>query len=188
MVLNSADFPEDEEVCSISDEYLLGPALLIAPVYTPMYYRAGSSEIEDSEKKRKVYLPKGCGWYDFYTGKYYEGGCCINADAPIDRIPVFVREGSIVPMSSDIDYADEKNGLPDVIYVYEGRDGEFTLYLDKGDGYSFEEGEYCDIRLSYSEQEHRLSVSKTGSYPVNDTFRTGYIKKSETLHHVESVT
>ena len=95
------------------------------------------------------------------------------------RIPVFVREGSIVPMSSDIDYADEKNGIPDVIYVYEGSDGEFTLYLDKGDGYSFIEGEYCDIKLSYSEQEHRLSVSKTGSYPVNDTFGVEYIKKQK---------
>ncbi len=173
------DFPEDREVRGISDEYLLGPALLVAPVYTPMYYGACSSEIEDCEKKRKIYLPKGCGWYDFYTGKYYEGGCNIYADAPIDRIPVFVREGSIVPMSSDIDYADEKNGIPDVIYVYEGSDGEFTLYLDKGDGYSFIEGEYCDIKLSYSEQEHRLSVSKTGSYPVNDTFGVEYIKKQK---------
>ncbi len=171
------DFYEDENVRTVSDEYLFGPAFLVAPVYTPMYYQKGSVQIKDAEKKRRVYLPKGCGWYDFYSGKYQEGGCWIDADAPLDRIPVFVREGSIIPMSSGLSYADEGGGLPDVIRVYEGMDGEFTLYLDEGDGYSFEDGEYCDVRLSYSERKHKLSVSKTGSYPVDLTDNIEYIKK-----------
>ena len=158
------DFPDDPKVRKICDEYLLGPALLVAPVYTPMYYGPGSKEIKDSEKKRRVYLPEGTGWYDMYTGDHYEGGAYIDAAAPLDRIPVFVREGSIIPLSSDISYADEKNGFPEVIEVYEGRDGSFTLYLDKGDGYSFEDGEYCNVALSYSEKEHKLSFSKSGSY------------------------
>ena len=169
------DFPDDEKVRDICDEYLLGPALLVAPVYAPMYYKQGSEPIKDSVKKRRVYLPEGCGWYDFHTGKHYDGGRYLDADAPIDRIPVFVREGSIIPMSSDISHADEKNGLPEVIYVYEGRDGEFTLYLDDGDGYAFEEGRYCDVRLSYSERDRKLSLSKTGGHPVDDRFAVRYI-------------
>ena len=171
------DFPDDEKVRGISDEYMLGPAFLVAPVYTPMYYRPDSVEIQGSVRTRKVYLPKGCGWYDLYSGKYYEGGTYMDADAPIDRIPVYVREGSVIPMSSDISYADEKNGLPDVIRVYEGRDGEFSLYVDDGDGYSFEDGQYCDVTLAYSEAGHKLSVSKSGSYPVPDEFAVDYIGK-----------
>ncbi|MCR4685643.1 MAG: DUF5110 domain-containing protein [Lachnospiraceae bacterium] len=172
------DFYEDENVRTVCDEYLFGPAFLVAPVYTPMYYQKGSVEIRDSEKTRRVYLPKGCGWYDYYSCKYYEGGCWIDVDAPLDRIPVFVREGSIIPMSSGLSYADEGGGLPDVIRVYEGCDGEFTLYLDEGDGYAFEDGVYCDVRLSYSEHEHKLSVSKSGSYPVDLTYNIEYIKKA----------
>nr|MCR4596497.1 DUF5110 domain-containing protein [Lachnospiraceae bacterium] len=171
------DFPDDEKVRGISDEYMLGPAFLVAPVYTPMYYRPDSVEIQGSVRTRKVYLPKGCGWYDLYSGKYYEGGTYMDADAPIDRIPVYVREGSVIPMSSDISYADEKNGLPDVIRVYEGRDGEFSLYVDDGDGYSFEDGQYCEVTFAYSEAGHKLSVSKSGSYPVPDEFAVEYIGK-----------
>ncbi len=171
------DFPDDEKVRGISDEYMLGPAFLVAPVYTPMYYYPGSVEIHDSVRTRKVYLPKGCGWYDLYSGKYYEGGTYMDADAPIDRIPVYVREGSVIPMSSDISYADEKNGLPDVIRVYEGRDGEFRLYVDDGDGYSFEDEQYCEVTFAYSEAGHKLSVSKSGSYPVPDEFAVEYIGK-----------
>ena len=89
-----------------------------------------------------------------------------------------MREGSIIPMSSGLSYADEGGGLPDVIRVYEGCDGEFTLYLDEGDGYAFEDGVYCDVRLSYSEHEHKLSVSKSGSYPVDLTYNIEYIKKA----------
>ena len=169
------DFAYDEEVRGISDEYMLGPAFLVAPVYTPMYYQPDSVEIPDPVRKRKVYLPKGCGWYDFHTGDYYEGGTYIDSDAPIDRIPVFVREGSIIPMSSDISYADEKGGIPDVIRVYEGRDGSFTLYIDDGDGYGYEDGHCCDLQLTYSEADHELTVSRSGNYPVRDSFAVEYI-------------
>ena len=164
------DFPEDEEVHDICDEYLLGPALLVAPVYTPMYYGPDSKVIESGEKKRKVYLPKGFGWYDLYSGKHYNGGSHINADAPLDRIPVFVREGSIIPLSSDITHADENKGCPDEICVYEGCDGSFTLYLDEGDGYAFEDGQYREVEFTYSQAEHRLSTSMSGDYPVDDEF------------------
>ena len=172
------DFQDDGNVREIRDEYLLGPALLVAPVYTAMYYRPGSVKIPDSEKVRRVYLPSGYGWYDFYTGRYYEGGRFIDAEAPIDRIPVFVREGSIIPMSSGLSFADEKKGLPDEIHVYEGCDGSFTLYLDEGDGYSFEEGEYCNTEFIYSEEDHKLSVSASqGNLPYDKSCKTVFHKK-----------
>ncbi|MBQ3786028.1 MAG: DUF5110 domain-containing protein [Lachnospiraceae bacterium] len=169
------EYPDDERVRTVADEYMLGPSLLIAPVYTPMYYLAGSVKIESSDKTRKVYLPAGNGWYDFYTGEFYEGGQEIDADAPLEHIPVFVREGSIIPFSDDISYADEKDGMVSKVRVYEGRDCEFTLYFDKGDGYEFEEGQFSLVKLSFHQAEHKLSVSKTGDYPVDESFETEYI-------------
>ncbi len=177
MIMRSlfSDFPEDEQAKNVTDEFLFGPAFLVAPVYTPMYYHKDSVRIKDEPKSRKVYLPEGCGWYDFYSGAFYEGGCSVTADAPLERIPVFVRAGSVIPLSQDISYADEKNGIPDVIRVYEGSDGKFGLYIDVGDGYSFEKNEYCLLEYVYSDGDHRLSVTKTGDLAVNEDIRVEYI-------------
>ena len=171
----AAEYPQDKNAQNTIDEFLLGPSLLVAPVYSPMYYHAESVEINDSKKTRSVYLPEGNGWYDFYTGDYYEGGSLIEADAPIDKIPVFVREGAIIPLSDDISYADENEGKISRVKVYEGRDSSFIAYFDKGDGYDFENGEYSLIRLDYSEEKNHLSVFKTGDYPVDDSFEVEYI-------------
>ena len=171
------DYPEDKNVYSVTDEYLFGPSLLVAPVYTPMYYLPDSVPLENTKKSRDVYLPAGNGWYNLHTGKYHEGGSMVSADAPIDRIPVFVREGSVIPLSSDMDFADERGGNPDLIRVYEGRDGKFTLYLDEGDGYGFENGEYSLADLTYSEKNHSVSVSKKGNYPMTDDLTIEYIKR-----------
>ena len=172
------DYENDEESCKINDEFLLGPSLLVAPVYNPMYYKVDSVPIEDSKKSRKVYLPKGNGWYDFYTGQYYEGGNWIEAAAPIDRIPVFVKEGAIIPFSEDISYADENDGKVSTVCVYTGRDSSFDVYFDKGDGYGFENGDYSYLKLTYSEEEHKLSVSKKGQYPVDELFNVEYVNRT----------
>ena len=168
-------FSDDENIRNVTDEFLLGPSLLVAPVYTPMYYTQDSTVISDSRKIRSVYLPKGCGWYDFYTGLYYEGGQYIEADAPIDRIPVFVREGSIIPFSDDMSYADERDGRVSEVRVYEGADATFMMYFDKGDGYEFEEGEYCLVEVNYSEDKHEISFSKSGDYPIDESYQIHYI-------------
>lgn len=173
------DFQDDERAGSVTDEFMLGPSLLVAPVYKPMYYLADSVKIDDPEKTRNVYLPKGCGWYDFYTGEYHKGGSTVTADAPIDRIPVFVKEGSIIPYSDEISHADEKDGKVSRICIYEGRDCSFNLYFDKGDGYDFEKGEYSLIELSYSEQDHKLSVSRSGDYPVDDSWEVEYVDRKK---------
>lgn len=112
------DFADDPVAISITDEYMFGDAFLVAPVYKPMYYGPNSEKLENVPKTRPVYLPKGCGWYDFYTREYYEGGTWIDADAPLSKIPLFVKAGSIIPVSSDIMYADEKGGEKSDTLIY----------------------------------------------------------------------
>ncbi|MBR4575250.1 MAG: DUF5110 domain-containing protein, partial [Lachnospiraceae bacterium] len=179
MIMRSliAEFPDDDRVGEIADEYLFGPFMLIAPVYTPMYYLPGSEETKETHKSREVYLPKGCGWYDFFSGSYYEGGQTVQAEAPIDRIPVFVREGAVIPFSDDISYADERGGLADTVKVYEGCDGKFMLYYDEGDGYGFEKGDYGYLELTYSESGHLFSLKRTGSYPEGKDPVVEYVKR-----------
>ncbi|MDR9825734.1 glycoside hydrolase family 31 protein, partial [Vibrio sp. FNV 38] len=140
-----------------------------------MYYLPGSVKIEDVPKSRKVYLPKGNGWYDLHTGTFYEGGRWTDADAPIDRIPVFVREGSVLPLSDDISFADEKEGRADRIRVYEGCDGKFTLYHDEGDGYGFEDGRYTMTVLEYSEESHLLSAGGQCPSGLAEDYTVEYI-------------
>lgn len=137
------DFASDPEVLGIVDEYMFGPAFLVAPVYKPMYYSVGGEAITDAVRTRKVYLPKGYGWYDYYTNEYYEGGRWIEASAPIEKIPLFVKAGSIIPIcTKPITYADEYDGKADDFIKYPGADGSFKYYTDDGDGYGFETGEY----------------------------------------------
>lgn len=170
------DYGDDKKVRDITDEYMLGPYLLVAPVCYPMYYGPDSSLLNGVDMVRKVYLPKGSGWYDYYTNKYYEGGTEVDADAPIDKIPLFVRAGAIIPMSEDLDYADEKDGVPDEIVVYKGADGEFSLYNDDGDGYDYETGKYSLQKLKYSDHTGRLTVENVGGdYPAPDEYKVRYI-------------
>lgn len=181
MIMRSliAEYPDDDRVCGIEDEYLFGPFMLIAPVYVAMYYLPGSEKAGDVQKSRDVYLPKGCGWYDFHTGKYYEGGQIISSEAPIDRIPVFVREGAIIPLSDKIGFADKRDGVADRIRVYEGCDASFKIYYDEGDGYGFEKDEYGYLELKYSESSHRFLMSRTGNYPTEKDPIVERVKRSE---------
>ena len=162
------DHPDDVNVRAICDEYMFGPAFLVAPVTRPMYYAPGAQKSEGIPKSRRVYLPKGCGWYDFYTNKYYEGGVWIDADAPLSKIPLFVKAGSIIPMSDNTGYNTDTSGT-DRIVVYEGYDCSFELYTDSGDGYGFENGQFRILDLSYTEADHSLRIngsSDSGSFKV----------------------
>jgi len=126
------DFPNDRNVTNINDEYLFGSSFLINPVY------------EMNALNRKVYLPAGTGWYDLYTGKYFEGNAIINADAPFSRMPVFVKEGSIIPFGPTLQYAMEKKADNISLYVYTGKNASFTLYEDDDTTYNYEKGKYID--------------------------------------------
>jgi len=148
------DFNTDPKVQTIADQYMFGPSLLINPVTT---FKARS---------RQVYLPASTGWYDFYTGKYFEGGQHIQAEAPLNRMPVFVKEGSIIPIGPEIQYSNEKPAGPLTLYVYTGKDASFTLYEDEGENYNYEKGQYTNIPVAYSEATKTLTIgNRTGSFP-----------------------
>jgi len=148
------DFTSDKNVSDIGDEYMFGPDLLIAPITG---YKVTS---------REVYLPASMGWYDFYTGKFYDGGKTISAEAPLEKIPVFVKQGAILPVGPEIQYASEKPADPITLYVYAGKDGTFELYEDEDVNYNYEKGKYSIVPFSYSEQRRALTIgNRKGSFP-----------------------
>ena len=143
------DFPDDSQTKNSGDQYMFGPSLMVCPVTEPMYYNADSKPIEDSSFSKSVYLPKGCNWYDFFTNTKYEGGKRITIQADIKHIPVFVREGSILPM--------EEADSSLTFRIYSGRDGEFNFYDDSGDGYAYENGEYRLVKYLWDDTNKLLS-------------------------------
>lgn len=157
-----AAFPEDPQVKAIADQYMFGPALLICPVTEPSGY-APQGKQPSGCWKRSCYLPEGCGWRDFWTDQYYEGGQWITAEAPLDRIPVFVRCGSVIPMARGL-LRDEDTVTE--LRICTGADGGFTLYQDAGDGYGYEQGEYALTRIHWEDQARRLTIEdRQGAYP-----------------------
>ena len=96
------DFRQDPQVYNIADQYLFGPAFLVNPVTEPMYYLPGSQPLPPRSQTRQVYLPAGSDWYDFWTGRRFSGAQTVEADAPLEILPLFVRAGSIVPFGPDI--------------------------------------------------------------------------------------
>ena len=160
------DFPEDQRTHAVDDEFMLGPAFLVSPVTTPMAYAPGSRELDGVSRTRGVYLPAGADWTDLATGERHEGGRDIEAAASLERIPVFVRAGSIVPMAPGIDRTDAAAGGPLEIHVYPGRDAAFTLYEDAGDGYGYEAGEFATVDFAWDEAARLLEVGqRAGRYP-----------------------
>lgn len=151
------DFPKDKTAASLSNEFMFGKSLLVCPVTEPMYYEAESKSIEKA-KVRRCWLPEGADWYDFESDTFYHGGQYVEAEAPLDRIPVFVRTGSIIPMESGLEYAMQETGTPFEIHIYPGCDAELTLYEDAGDGWAYEKGQYNRIAICWEEDSQTLTV------------------------------
>jgi alpha-D-xyloside xylohydrolase len=148
------DFAGDRKVWNVDDEYMFGPSFLVAPVTE---YKATS---------RAVYLPAGKRWYDFYTGRSYDGGQEITATAPLERMPLFVKEGSIIPSGPQIQYTGQKPAAPITLTVYAGTDGRFELYEDDGTTNGYRRGAWSRIPLSYSEATKTLTIgARVGSFP-----------------------
>ena len=147
------DFTADTKVNNIDNQFMFGPSLMVCPVTT---YEARS---------REVYFPEACGWYDFYTGQYQRGGQTATVDAPYEHIPLFVREGAILPFGPDIQYASEKQADTITLFVYGGQDGEFTLYEDEDVNYNYEKGKYSTIKFTYNELDRTLVIDdRQGEY------------------------
>ena len=146
------DFLGDREVEDIKDQWMFGPSLMACPVSE---YKARS---------RAVYFPKGRGWYDLYTGEQIVDSKYVNrklmVDAPYERIPAFVPEGSIIPFGPAMQWSDEQPAELINLYVYAGRDARFTLYEDEGTNYNYEKGRYATIDITYDDASRTLTFGK----------------------------
>ena len=157
------DFRGYPRALSIGDQYMFGPALLVTPITEP------------GADTRRMYLPKST-WYDFWTGRKLDGGATITTAAPLDRLPLFVRAGSIIPMGPDVQYAAEKPADPIELRVYRGADGAFTLYEDENDGYNYEKGVFATIPITWQESSQTLTIGdRKGSFPGMLPSRTFHI-------------
>jgi len=147
------DFREDPAVREIGDQFMFGPAILVSPV------------LVEHAMFRPVYLPAGANWYDFWSGERGEGHSTVLVSAPVDRIPLDVRAGSILPLGPEIEYAGQATD-PIELRIYPGADGEFTLYEDEGDSYRYEQGAYSTIPIHWNEATRTLTLgARQGSFP-----------------------
>jgi alpha-D-xyloside xylohydrolase len=147
------DFRGDTIALNQQFEYMFGTAFLVTPVTEP------------SVREWNVYLPESNAWYDFWTGKRFDGGQTTDVAAPLDRIPLMVRAGSIIPMGPFIQYSTERSD-PVEIRIYPGANGEFTLYEDENDGYGYEKGLYSTIEFRWNDSTQTLTIgNRRGGFP-----------------------
>ncbi len=148
------DFREDTTALTISDEYMFGKAILVAPVTQP------KAEV------RTVYLPGQGGWFDFWTGARYSGGQTVAARADIKTLPLYVRAGTILPLGPVVQYADQPTAEATELRIYPGQDGAYTLYDDAGDGFGFEKGQFALVRFKWTEATRTLDIAaRDGQFP-----------------------
>jgi alpha-D-xyloside xylohydrolase len=174
------DYRKDAQTFHIADQYMFGPAFLVNPVLEPMYHHQGLDISEQSVKTRSVYLPAGNGWYDFWSGAYYEGGKTIAANAALEQLPLFVPAGSIIPCGPERQYASEHPDAAIELLVYTGKDGSFVLYEDEGDNYGYEQGQFATIAIQWDDANRSLTLAaRAGSYhgmKLSRTYRIGLIE------------
>ena len=145
------DFPTDKKVWNIDNEYMFGRSVLVCPV-------------TDTIKKQKLYLPAGTQWFDFWTGEKLTGGQEVERETPIGLMPLYVKAGSIIPLGPFQQYTGEKKDTLE-IRIYEGADGQFTLYEDEGDNYNYEKGKYATTELVWNDKTRTLTIKdRKGSY------------------------
>ena len=183
-----SDFAADKKVWDMTDEFLFGRSILAAPIVDPQYTEEkiirtdamtgwdkqdvrgkiddGRSVDWTATKSAVKYLPKGATWYDFWTNKQYKGGQTVTLETTFDRVPMFVRAGSILPLGPEMQWVGEKKWDDLELRVYPGADGQFVLYEDEGDNYNYEKGVYSIIQFSWNDKMHTLTISdRQGSYP-----------------------
>ncbi len=162
-----SDFASDKRVWDMTDELMFGRSILAAPIVEPQYTVTDSIAPDWKQPKTAVkYLPKGTRWYDFWTNQTYKGGQDINLQTALNRVPMFVRAGSILPLGSVMQYTGQQAWDKLEIRVYPGADGTFTLYEDEGDNYNYEQGVFSTITFSWDESRQVLTIgSRQGSFP-----------------------
>ena len=183
-----SDFSADKKVWDMTDEFMFGQSILAAPIVDPQYTEeqiikedamTGWDKKDVRDQKEDVrginwteaktttkYLPKGATWYDFWTGKQYKGGQNVTLTTSLDRVPMFVRAGSILPLGPEMQYVGEKTWNNLEIRIYPGADGSFLLYEDEGDSYNYEKGAYATINFQWKNATRTLTIgAQQGSYP-----------------------
>lgn len=181
------DFLNDKNTWKIGNEYMFGKAFLVAPVlhaqYTPEqkqnilkenegWNKTTNNQVNLSlnvdftqSKEMEVYLPSGNKWYNYWTNENFDGGQKLKIKTSLDRIPLFVRAGSIIPIGPDVQYTNEKKWDNLIINVYPGADGTFTLYEDEGDNYNYESGAYTEILMKWNDTKRILTIdARKGEY------------------------
>lgn len=151
-------FPADVQAADITDEFMLGPSLLVCPVIKPVK----NPQTGSTENTRTVYLPAGTGWYDFRDNRRYEGGQYIQTPAEIDSIPIFVREGAILPTTQPQESSNRTEDQDILLMVYAGKSASYTFYEDAGDGYGYEKGEYCLTTIVYDDDAGTVQWDSEG--------------------------
>ena len=179
------DHPDDATARECGDQYMFGDSIMVCPVTSPMYYDVDGKIITDVPGSRKVYLPAG-GWFDYFSGDYYEGGQWITAEAPLERIPLFVRDGSIIPVAVSDDKLDSSNELSNDpigavnsadasisrsqkpaalgrkneigLEIFAKNNANYVFYDDAKDGYGYENGEYREISFTWNATEKKLDT------------------------------
>ena len=178
------DFANDPNALDVGNQFLFGPSMMVSPV------------TQEGATNRSVYLPGQGAWYDFWTGKQETGGQRIDAAAPIETMPLFLRAGAVLPMGPVVQYASEKPAAPLEIRVYRGADGAFTLYEDEGNNYNYEKGRYSTIPLTWNEAAGTLTIGAcNGKFPgmlKERTFRVVFVDEghgagSGDTEHVDQV-
>ena len=182
-----SDFAGDRKVWDMTDEFMCGRSILAAPIVVSQYTEEkiiredamtgwnrksqtsdGKQSLVDwlEEKTTSKYLPKGTSWYDFWTGKSYKGGQTVTIATALNRVPIFLRAGSILPLAPEVQYVGEKKWDELEVRVYPGADGDFALYEDEGDSYNYERGVYTTIPFSWNDTTHVLTIGeRSGRYP-----------------------
>jgi alpha-D-xyloside xylohydrolase len=150
------DFPSDPKAAAIGDEYMFGPAFLVAPV------------TEQGATTKQVYLPAGADWYNYWTHKRYPGGQTLTVDSPIDKLPLFVRAGSIIPLGSAVESTAEKQSI-EKVQVWPGANADFDLYQDDGRTYAYEKGDFQLTHLHWDDAARKLSHSGSPAWSVPDS-------------------
>ncbi len=180
-----SDFAADKKVWDLTDEFMFGSSILAAPIVEAQYTQekiiredamtgwerkevSGESAAQADWGETKTatkYLPKGANWYDFWTGKLYKGGQNVVLTTTLDKVPMFVRAGSILPLGPEMQYVGEKSWDNLEIRIYPGADGEFSLYEDEGDGYNYVQGYYSNIIFTWTDRTRTLHISaRQGGY------------------------
>ena len=182
-----SDFANDRKVWDTTDEFLFGSSILAAPILSPQYTEekvirenamsgwdrkeATGDGVKNegidwtATKQSTTYLPKGAQWYDFWTGTIMKGGQTVTLTTQLDRVPMFVRAGSILPLAPEMQYIGQQAWDDLEMRVYPGANGTFTLYEDEGDNYNYERGQYTEIPFSWNDAAKTLTIGqRRGQY------------------------